>query len=218
MNFNDNGYAVIKNAVPRDVCKILELEFLLNEKLRSEGLPKQIYGGDFGDGQCKSYSKYAHLTFETLLMLMIPKIEEVVGKKLVPTYSYGRIYRNGDDLFKHTDRESCQYSATITLSKDNVNWPIYMDGSEINLDIGDAAVYLGEKIEHWRDQYNGQEQVQVFLHYVDADGPYAKDLAFDSRPFFGYPQESKKIQNTQKQEQQKSSTEKPWWVDPGNND
>jgi hypothetical protein len=40
------------------------------------------------------------------------------------------------------------------------------------------------EVEHWRLPYDGEEQMQAFLHYVDADGPY-KDWALDKRPILG---------------------------------
>jgi hypothetical protein len=31
------------------------------------------------------------------------------------------------------------------------------------------------RVEHWREKYTeGQWQAQVFLHYVDANGPHAE--------------------------------------------
>jgi hypothetical protein len=40
-------------------------------------------------------------------------------------------------------------------------------------------------VEHWREKYTeGQWQAQVFLHYVDADGPHA-DQKYDKRESLG---------------------------------
>jgi hypothetical protein len=46
---------------------------------------------------------------------------------------------------------------------------------------GDALLYRGIDLFHWRDAYPGEALVQVFLHYVDRDGPHA-DRKFDGRP------------------------------------
>lgn len=41
--------------------------------------------------------------------------------------------------------------------------------------VGDAVVFRGDEIFHWRDKYvEGAWQVQLFLHYVDANGPHAE--------------------------------------------
>jgi predicted 2-oxoglutarate/Fe(II)-dependent dioxygenase YbiX len=47
--------------------------------------------------------------------------------------------------------------------------------------VGDAALYRGMDKVHWREPYKeGKWQAQVFLHYVDADGPHA-EWKFDKR-------------------------------------
>jgi hypothetical protein len=46
---------------------------------------------------------------------------------------------------------------------------------------GDMVVYRGIEIEHWREPFDAEEgsyQVQVFLHYVDANGGL-KHLKYD---------------------------------------
>jgi PKHD-type hydroxylase len=47
---------------------------------------------------------------------------------------------------------------------------------------GDAMLYRGMNKVHWREPYKeGKWQAQVFLHYVDADGPHA-EWKYDKRP------------------------------------
>ena len=53
----------------------------------------------------KEHSDYL---METLLDLSTPVVEQNVGKKLWPTYSYFRIYDKGSDLPIHMDRPSCE--------------------------------------------------------------------------------------------------------------
>ena len=192
MTFNDVGYEVVRNILSKETCDILAMEFTFIEYIRSQGAPEEFVGGSWNDGQCNSgsFSKYSHIPFEVLSIHLLPKIESVVGKKLAPTYTYARIYKNGTTLEKHVDREPCEYSATITLSKDGTDWPIYMAGSPIELEIGDAAIYKGGEVEHWRNAYQGEQHVQVFLHYVDINGPNSEHI-FDKRPYIGYPANNK---------------------------
>jgi hypothetical protein len=42
------------------------------------------------------------------------------------------------------------------------------------------------EVEHWREEYTGSQQIQLFFHYVDADGPHA-NCRFDYRPMLGLP-------------------------------
>lgn len=147
------------------------------------------------DEQCpKSEAVHGAQVFDSLLVQLLPHFEVAAGKRLLPTYSYARLYSPGDELKNHVDREACEISATITLGFDGDVWPIFMgdsldkeNASEIRMDVGDAVLYRGMEKYHWREVYKeGKWQAQVFLHYVDADGPY-KDWKFDKRPNLNLP-------------------------------
>jgi hypothetical protein len=102
---------------------------------------------------------------------------------MLPTYSYARYYRKGETLEKHTDRPACEVSITLHLGSDRTPWPIYFtkpNGEVVSVELkaGQAVIYLGIISEHWRDEFKGQEYVQVFLHYVRSRGEYA-DHYFD---------------------------------------
>lgn len=127
---------------------------------------------------------YGDKLMDTLLCAKKKDLEKIVGKKLLPTYSYFRVYTKYAHLKKHTDRPSCEISVTINVASCGVKWPIFMDGTPIDLKPGDAAVYLGQKVEHERKEFLGDFQSQVFLHYVDANGPH-KEYYRDKRGLFG---------------------------------
>ena len=59
-----------------------------------------------------------------------------------------------------------------------------MDGNEINLNPGDAAIYLGCEVEHYRDVFKGDWCTQFFIHYVDKEGKN-KSFEKDKRPYWG---------------------------------
>ena len=115
-------------------------------------------------------------------------MKKKTNKKLLPTYSYVRIYKKGDVLKKHKDRESCEVSATLNLY--GSKWPIYFKDKEqkikkVILNEGDLAIYKGCELEHWRDELQQDFCVQVFLHYTN---PNNKHLEFDERGFPGLPE------------------------------
>ena len=58
------------------------------------------------------------------------------------------------------------------LGSDGTQWPIYMDGKSVDLNPGDACIYLGCELEHWREPFEGDWHLQTFLHYVDQNGPH----------------------------------------------
>ena len=50
-------------------------------------------------------------------------------------------------------------------------------------------VYNGTELNHWREEFQGKEHTQAFLHYVDANGEY-KDFKYDKRPMLGLPSDT----------------------------
>jgi hypothetical protein len=129
---------------------------------------------------------------ETLLQWVQPIMEKHTKLKLVPTYSYARIYKKGDVLHRHKDRFSCEISTTLNLGGDP--WPIYLEpsgkegknGIKINLKPGDMLIYSGCELEHWREAFDGTDCAQVFLHYNKASKE-AEQNKFDKRPHLGLP-------------------------------
>ena len=59
-----------------------------------------------------------------------------------------------------------------------------MNGAGIDMEPGDAVIYLGCEIEHWREEFNGDWHAQTFLHYVDKNGSN-KEWVKDKRLTFG---------------------------------
>ncbi len=156
------------------------------------------------DEQCPlSDSIYGDPVFDQLLQDFAKPIGDHIGKKLLPTYTYARIYRPGEVLKPHKDRPSCEYSATLTLGYDaKIVWPIYFDEERescVYLETGEMAVYSGCDVLHWRPAFKGKWQVQVFLHYVDADGPYASHH-MDGRSEFGTKKHSDATNNNNRQD------------------
>ena len=45
-----------------------------------------------------TYSQYANMAMETLLLKCQPGMEKATGLKLYPAYTYARIYKKGDEL------------------------------------------------------------------------------------------------------------------------
>ena len=213
MSFKKNKYQVIRNAVSKEICDIAyhylhisaEADYwLLKNNITHE---ENIFIGNFKDAQVpNSYAKYADRLMETLLIKTIPVMEQKTGLKLIPTYSYCRLYRKGNLLKRHKDRPSCEISTTLCLGGDP--WPIFIEPTGSNnviserknihkanapkgvkylLKPGDMIIYSGCELEHWREPFEGNLCGQVFLHYNHANGPFAKTNLFDKRPLLGIP-------------------------------
>ena len=205
-------YQVIKNAVSFELANFIFNYFLLKRDAVDFMYKHNIIydNGMFGtwsDQQVpNTYSHYADMVMETLLMKVLPKMQKETGLQLVPTYSYARLYKKGDILKRHKDRPSCEKSTTINLG--GAPWPIFIDatgsdnvvdeyknihkpdapkGTKVLLEVGDMLVYSGCELEHWREPFEGDICGQVFLHYNHVNGPFADKNMFDGRPKLGLP-------------------------------
>ena len=128
---------------------------------------------------------------------LTPIVSEIVGRALLPTYDYLRIYRAGDGCKVHCDRLSCEHSLSLTLAySDDRPWPLEIghlnqppsarveEGwdeahSAVPMQVGDAVLYQGVHHRHGRTTPNPNRwSAHLFLHWVDREGPY-RDQAFD---------------------------------------
>ena len=195
-----NNYKVIQQAISKDLANFIYSYFLMKRKVARKMYDERYISqsnydyGVWNDEQIpETYSHYADIAMETLLQNLQPKMEEETGLKLTPTYSYARIYKKGDILHRHKDRYSCEVSTTLNLGGDD--WPIYLEpsgetdkeGVKVDMQPGDMLVYKGCDVEHWREEFTGENCGQVFLHYNDASGENAEENKYDKREFLGLP-------------------------------
>jgi hypothetical protein len=179
--FNKNGYIHVKNVLDKNICN-----FLTHVLLRKSS--QQIVDDDQVPN-CIATMDH-EIMFETILEKIWSDIEYATGKKLLPTYAYSRLYVNGNVLERHSDREECEISVTLQLGRSHhYAWPIFMNGKRCDLGEGDAVIYKGCDLDHWRNACDGPDGYysgQVFLHFVDANGPYS-DRACDIKNRKSYP-------------------------------
>jgi hypothetical protein len=136
---------------------------------------------------------YGDPAFDGLLEYLRPRIEGRCGLRLLPTYSYFRLYARGAVLKRHRDRPACEISVSLNIGQlPSEPWPLYVMGNSASygamLAPGDALLYRGIDCFHWREPFQGSRLVQVFLHYVDRDGRHA-DQKFDGRKTLMRPKE-----------------------------
>lgn len=218
MNFSKKKYTVIKNALSKEMAYFCYRYFLFKRQV-AQTLFKEKYISPFESmfGTWEdvmipnTYSHYADLVMEVLLVELLPLMQTTTKLKLTPNYSYARIYKKGDILKRHKDRFSCEISTTLSLGGDL--WPIYLSpnenvgipnknkkittesnskGIKVNLEPGDMLIYRGDELEHWREPFEGDNCAQVFLHYNNLATKGAKDNLFDRRPHLGLPDWFKK--------------------------
>jgi hypothetical protein len=132
------------------------------------------------------YAAYKDPVMQFLHARLWPRMEEITDLTLMPTYTYVRVYRPGAILEKHKDRPACEVSATLLVGANySPTWPLFIEGEQIVQEPGELAVYRGGEVDHWREPMTGPENayhVQLFIHYVDANGPYTMCVNDADRP------------------------------------
>ena len=183
-DFEKHGYIVIKGfldaTAAQTVSRYMEYALKQNAMPRDNGV------------ESPSFARYADPLTETILFNSLSHVEEITGKKLHPSYSFSRVYTAGDQLKPHVDRPSCEISVTCNVATKGALWPIWMhapgaDAVSFTLEPGDAVVYKGCEVKHWRNSMADTEvNAQFMLHYVDQNGPYS-EFKFDKRTSLGVP-------------------------------
>jgi Rps23 Pro-64 3,4-dihydroxylase Tpa1-like proline 4-hydroxylase len=202
MSFKTKKYTVIKNAISKELSDFIYNYFsmkrrvaniLFKEKYMS---PYETFFGTWNDPQViNTYSHYSDIVMETLLLKLNDLMNQKTKLTLYPTYSYARVYKNGDILAKHKDRFSCEISATMNLGGEL--WPIYLKDTKnqvkkVILKPGDMLIYTGTELEHWREPFEGKDCAQVFLHYNNKNTAGSDLNIYDSRATLGLPSWFKK--------------------------
>lgn len=180
------NHEVIPNFISSIDAKNLAEEFKVNDnyyKFKGDTLAPN------------SASSYNYLPSLELLVNKVSEVSRIAGEQVLPTFSYGRIYRKGSKLKKHIDRPSSEVTVTLHLHGDKP-WPICIetpDGEEVCIDLnpGDAMIYLGCIAKHWRPEFKGSEYTQFILNYVRSRGCYGVTY-FDKANCDGRPDILKK--------------------------
>ncbi len=179
--FARDGYLICRQVIPAVLRDFIATEYQILYNARRLKIDPQVGAG---------YSAFGVDAAESLMQMLLPFVEIQTGAKLWPTYSFGRIYAKGASLGRHTDRPSCEVSVSATIAQSGKeSWPlnlVSLTGKKVAADLmpGDVLLYKGIEVTHWREPFEGETQLQLFLHYVRQDGPYAK-YKYDMRPALG---------------------------------
>lgn len=185
-NLDATGYLKVENLIDTQTIATIS-QYFENKINREEWVGNQNISLE----DASKFGYYADPLVEVLLKYCLVEVEQSTGLSLDPTYSFSRVYQGGEELTPHTDRPSCEISVTVNVACTGVEpWPIWMqykdrDPVKCMLNPGDAIIYRGCDVTHWRRKLpEGQINAQFMLHYVDKNGPCA-GFKYDNRPALG---------------------------------
>jgi hypothetical protein len=204
--FEKNGYYVARNFFSKELISIAADYFAIKynvAKFSNDEKSSIVNHSDVAD----SYTFYNDTLCESILLASGQKISNLLKLNIAPTYTYARIYEEGDVLVPHRDRSACEISATcpifdsngkpstIYISKytqsrfngdDKISWndALNNDYFKAELNPGDVLFYKGCDHYHWREPLKSSYLFQFFMHCVLIDGSN-KDWIYDKRPLMG---------------------------------
>src|SRR5215467_1059511 len=134
------GYIAAKGLLEPGLAAVVYKTLLLS-RWRGEG---------FRDNHVPTAISFSNTALtDALLLELRPRIEAIAGCRLVPTYSYARLYLHGDAMVRHQDRGSCEVSVSIHLARDGGDASLWFKpGAKVEMEPGDGAVYLGYETDH----------------------------------------------------------------------
>jgi hypothetical protein len=199
-DYAKDGYAVLEGLIAPETAAAFVA--MLKRDLGPNALPVNSIR-DFPNLLTRpAFEIYGHFypPMLTFLWGLTPIVSEIVGRELLPTYDYLRIYREGDVCRVHHDRPSCEHSLSLTLDySDGLPWNLEVEQREtapsakveedfgaepfssLEMKVSDAVLYRGVNHRHGRlSPCPNEWSVHLFLHWVDREGPY-RDHAFDGR-------------------------------------
>lgn len=104
-------------------------------------------------------------------------VNQITPEDVIPSYCYLSVYQPGAVLRKHRDRRQCAWNMSLILDMEPEQpqaeaWPIYLElpsgRQEVRLEMGDAVIYRGHDIDHWREALGEHQRVTAcFYHFVD---------------------------------------------------
>ena len=203
-HYYERGWAHIPSTLPLSVADATL--YKIQEEL---GGNWENYKGDYiktflTDKKAYECYSFDYTPMSTLQWGLTPFMSTLVGKELLPSHAYFRVYRKGDVCHVHSDTTACEHAMSLTLGySDDYLWEFnisdkrYQAGvvkpveearneealkfHNVLLGVGDAVIYNGINYLHGRIKPNPNNwAAQIFLHWVDRAGAYAAH-AFDGR-------------------------------------
>lgn len=197
--YHDAGYVALPGLFPQEV--LLAFYQMMQADLQAAGRPMQSFtarGPLLRQPAIEIYA-FQYAPMLTFLWGLTPRVAEVVGRELMPTYAYFRAYQQGDVCRIHSDRQACEHSLSLTIAygddrpwalsvateRTDVPQPRVEDDfgaqpyASVAMQAGDGVLYQGTHHRHGRlDPNPNSWSAHLFLHWVEKNGRYAEH-AFD---------------------------------------
>ena len=177
--FDENGFVFLKNLIDVEETGLVEFPPPPERGMFKYADPDPgtlVTGGlmdmDIEPQVMGSLSRYKLPIYRSLQNKLKPKLEKIIGKKLMPSFNYDRFYFPGQQLPYHLDRFACEISISMLIStnldQSQHPWPLWIkkppewnengllvqEGKHVAVTFsepGDAVLYKGCERPHYRE-------------------------------------------------------------------
>jgi hypothetical protein len=200
-DYDKDGYAHLRGLIPQEIARAFMSSF--KEATADRPIPlnrPQMYAPVL-KRPAFDVSTDIFQPMKFFLWGLTPVMSEIIGREVLPSYDYFRIYRGGDTCRVHSDRPASQHGVSMTLDySDGRIWNLEIGNeptetlypladdfgsagcASVGMEVGDAVLYQASRYPHGRIRPNPNAwSAHLFLFFVDRDGPY-RDHAFDGEP------------------------------------
>lgn len=164
-----NGYLVLRQLLPPLQLQAIQAYL---QQLKAQGyyrlgdhlVPERFYIHN------EPLMRFLHWQLYACLRQLLPA-------PVQPSYTFLVKYPPGCQMARHTDREQCVWNMSLVLQRElplgQPPWPIYLETRQGPVDVrlqpGDAVLYPGTEIPHWRPVLQAEHVDVVLFHFVSSE-------------------------------------------------
>lgn len=134
-------------------------------------------GWALGDAQVeRRFGRHNEPVAASLHRQLTAFVSDIAGQRVKPAYCYVSAYRGAAILRPHLDRLQCDFTVSVVVDLNACarEWPLRlltgMGARSVKLKAGDAVIFRGCELPHWRGRGRSDAQAtMILLHYVTAD-------------------------------------------------
>ena len=205
--FQENRYDFKEGLIPKDLCAVATQYALFRQKYfdnREDPVDGQIPNTTsiYNDTLMETLMYFMHPHMEEVTGLKLcptytyyrvykpgdelKRHSDRPSCEISTTVCLGWDYKDVPEDYRwgmYVDPES-NHHLPENKTEDGKFKPDNREGLLLKHNPGDCIIYRGCELEHWRDPFKvgeGSYQVQVFMHYIDKDGPHYPEHQFDQR-------------------------------------
>src|SRR5438067_1780832 len=136
-SYRSHGYVLLKQLFPPLVLAMFRGR--LQQALNLSGSRDFVRGNNLLTKPAIEVYSLEYPPMSAFHWGLTPRVTQVAGCELMPSYAYFRIYQQGDVCRVHSDRPACEHSLSLTVELgDNIPWALSMEKRRLEQPLTDV--------------------------------------------------------------------------------